>query len=152
MLETRAIVIHIQGTEALVEAVGEGGCGQCSSEKGCGSSKLSQLFCSKPRQFRVHNEAKASIGDEVQITLQDGVLLRSSLLVYVLPLVLLLAGGMLGSHWAKDAVSRDGFAVMGSFLGLIGGFVIAQWVAKRLRVMAVARPLVTKLEKVEVQS
>jgi hypothetical protein len=41
---------------------------------------------------------------------------------------------------------------MGSFLGLIGGFVIAQWVAKRLRVMAVARPLVTKLEKVEVQS
>jgi sigma-E factor negative regulatory protein RseC len=147
MLETRAIVIHIQGAEALVEAVGEGGCGQCSSEKGCGSSKLSQLFCTKPRQFKVHNEANAAIGDEVQITLQDGVLLRSSLLVYVLPLVLLLAGGMLGSYWSNDAASKDGFAAMGSIIGLVAGFVIAQWVAKRLRVMAVARPLGSPLEK-----
>jgi len=142
MLETRAIVVHIKGTEALVEAIGEGGCGQCNSETGCGSSKLSQLFCSKPRQFTVNNEAKAAVGDEVQITLQDGVLLRSSLLIYVLPLVLLLAGGMLGSNWSNDTAGKDGFAAIGSLLGLVGGFVLAKWVSKRVRVMAVAQPLI----------
>lgn len=142
MIETRAIIVHLQGNEALVEATGGGGCGQCSSDKGCGSGKLGQLFCTRLRQFKVINEAKASVGDEVQITLQDGVLLRSSMLIYALPLSLLLAGGMLGSHWANDQSNRDGGAAFGSLVGLIGGFFLAKWAAKRQQVMAVARPLI----------
>lgn len=136
MLETRAIVIHVQGREALVEATGGGGCGHCSSEKGCGSGKLSQLFCSKPRQFKVNNTVNASVGAEVQITLQDGVLLRGAVLMYVVPLSLLLSGGMLGAHWAHDVASRDGYAAMGSLLGLLVGFLIARGLSNRLSVAA----------------
>lgn len=142
MLETRAIVIHVQGNEALVEAKGGGGCGHCDSEKGCGSGKLSQLFCSKPRQFNVHNEANAVVGDEVQITLPDGVLLRGSMLMYVVPLSLLLSGGMLGAHWATDAASRDSYAAAGSLCGLVGGFLLARWMAGRQQVKAVASQIV----------
>lgn len=142
MLETRAIVVHVQGNEALVEAKGGGGCGNCDSENGCGSGKLSQMFCSKPRQFKVHNEANARVGDEVQITLPDGVLLRSSIIMYVIPLSLLLSGGMLGSHWASDTPSRDIYAAIGSLLGLIGGFLLARWISKRQLVAAVARPVI----------
>ncbi len=142
MLETRAIIVHVQGNEALVEAKGGGGCGHCDSEKGCGSGKLSQIFCSQPRQFKVHNEANASVGDEVQITLPDGVLLRSSIIMYVIPLSLLLSGGMLGAHWASDTASRDGYAAIGSLLGLVGGFVLARWISKRQLVAAVARPII----------
>lgn len=142
MLETRAIVVHVQGNVALVEAKGGGGCGHCDSEKGCGSGKLSQMFCSKPRQFKVHNEANANVGDEVQITLPDGVLLRSSIIMYVMPLSLLLSGGMLGAHWASDTVSRDIYAAIGSLLGLVGGFVLARWISKRQLVAAVARPVI----------
>lgn len=141
MLETRAIVVHVQGKEALVATKGGAGCGNCDSENGCGSSKLTQLFCSKPRQFKVHNEANAAVGDEVQISLPDGVLLRSSMLMYVVPLSLLLSGGMLGAHWASDAASRDGYAALGSLLGLVGGFVLAKWLANRQRVTAVATSL-----------
>ncbi len=142
MLETRAIVVHVQGNEALVEAKGGGGCGHCDSEKGCGSGKLSQMFCNKPRQFKVHNEANASVGDEVQITLPDGVLLRSSIIMYVIPLSLLLSGGMLGAHWASDAASRDIYAAIGSLLGLVSGFVLSRWISKRQLVTAVARPVI----------
>lgn len=141
MLETRAIVVHVHGKDALVEAKGGLGCGNCDSEKGCGSGKLSQLFCSKPRQFKVHNEANAAVGDEVQVTLPDGVLLRSSILMYVVPLSLLLSGGMLGAHWATNAASRDGYAALGSLCGLVGGFVLAKWMSKYLAVSAVARPV-----------
>lgn len=138
MLETRAIIIHVQGNQALVEAKGGIGCGNCDSEKGCTSGKLSQLFCSKPRQFTVLNETKAGVGDEVQITLPDGVLLRSSMLMYVVPLSLLLSGGMLGAHWASDTATRDGYAAIGALCGLVGGFVLAKWMAKRQLVTAVA--------------
>lgn len=141
MLEMRAIVVRLQGDDVLVEAKGGGGCGHCDSEKGCGSGKLSQMFCSKPRQFKVKNEAHAAVGDEVQVSLADGVLLRSSVLMYVMPLALLLSGGMLGAHWASDAVSRDAYAALGALVGLVGGFVLAKWLAKRQQVMAVARPV-----------
>jgi sigma-E factor negative regulatory protein RseC len=142
MIHTRAVIIQLHGHNALVESTEGGGCGQCSSEKGCGSGKLAQLFCTRPRQFTVLNESKASVGDEVQITLNDGVLLRSSMLIYALPLALLLAGGILGSHWATDPANRDGPAAVGSLLGLTCGFFLARWAAKRQQVMAVARPLI----------
>jgi sigma-E factor negative regulatory protein RseC len=139
MLETRAIVVHRQGNEVLVEAKGGGGCGNCDSEGGCGSGKLSQLFCSKPRRFTVRNEADANVGDEVQITLPDGILLRSSALMYLLPLTLLLTGAMSGAQLASDAATRDGYAAIGAVLGLICGFTLAKWLSKRQLVMAVAR-------------
>ncbi|MFA6015509.1 MAG: SoxR reducing system RseC family protein [Gallionellaceae bacterium] len=141
MLETRAIVVKIHGNEAFVESKGGAGCGNCDSEKGCGSSKLTQLFCSKPRQFKVLNEVNAKVGDEVQITLPQGVLLRSAILMYGIPLSMLLSGGMLGAHWAADPASRDGYAAIGSLVGLVGGFILAKWMAKRQHVMAVASSL-----------
>ncbi len=141
MLETRAFVISVHGKEAMVEAIGQGGCGHCNSEKGCGSGKLTQLFCSKQRQFKVLNEAQATIGDEVQVTLQDGVLLRSSMLVYVLPLGLLLAGGMVGASFSSEVASKDGIAAAGSFVGLVLGFFLARRISSRQSTMAVAHAL-----------
>ncbi|HEU0188230.1 MAG TPA: SoxR reducing system RseC family protein [Gallionellaceae bacterium] len=142
MLETRAIVIRLEGEDALVEATQGGGCGHCDSEKGCGSGKLSQLFSMQPRRFRVRNEAQAQPGAEVQISVAEGVLLRSALLMYVLPLLLLLLGGALGGQLAREASAADGYAALGGALGLVLGFLLARWLAARQRGVAVARPVI----------
>lgn len=131
MLETRAIVIQLEGMDAIVEARPSGGCGHCDNEKSCGSSKLSQLFCTEPRRFRVHNGINARIGEEVQVSVADGVLLRSALTMYFLPLLLLLAGGMLGAHWTADAASSDAYAALGAVLGLAAGFLLIRLSALR---------------------
>jgi sigma-E factor negative regulatory protein RseC len=146
MLETRAIVIRLEGGKAVVEAGQGGGCGHCDSKNGCGSGKLTQLFCSRPRQFVVHNEAGARVGDEVQVTVADGALLRSVVVMYVLPLVLLLAGGLLGSHWAGgNAVSGDAWAASGALLGLLAGFVFARRLAvSRQGAMVAAQPFISR--------
>ncbi|HEY6095328.1 MAG TPA: SoxR reducing system RseC family protein [Gallionellaceae bacterium] len=142
MLETRAIVIRLEGEDALVESTQGGGCGHCDSEKGCGSGKLSQLFSAQPRRFRVRNEAQAQPGMEVQISVAEGVLLRSALLMYVLPLLLLLAGGALGGQLAREAAAADGYAALGGVLGLVLGFLLARWLAARQLGTAVARPVI----------
>ncbi len=142
MLETRAIVIRLEGEDAVVESTQGGGCGHCDSEKGCGSGKLSQLFSAQPRRFRVRNEARAQPGTEVQISVAEGVLLRSALLMYVLPLLLLLAGGALGGQLAQEAASADGYAALGGALGLVLGFLLARWLAARQLGSAVARPVI----------
>jgi sigma-E factor negative regulatory protein RseC len=142
MLETRAIVIRLEGAEAIVEARQGGSCGQCSQEKTCG--KAAQLFSSAPRSFRVRNDMNARVGEEVQISMADGVLLRSAVVMYLLPLALLLAGGMLGSHWAGAAGHDDAYAATGALLGLAAGFALARLIARRQRVLSSAQPAIAR--------
>ncbi len=142
MLETRAIVIRVEGREALVESMQGGGCGHCDSEKGCGSGKLSQLFCSEPRRFRVRNDANVPVGTVVQIALAEGLLLRSALLMYMLPLLLLLCGAIVGAQFAHDERSRDVYSAIGGLLGLSLGFVIVKVISLRRNLSAVAQPII----------
>lgn len=129
-LETRAIVVKVDKQFALVQANQGNGCEQCNG-KGCGTGKLSQMFCSKPRQFQVDNPINAGIGDEVIVSVAEGAVLRGIGLVYLLPLVLLVAGAMLGSNWAAQASQRDGYAAAGALMGLVAGFVFAKWFSSR---------------------
>ncbi len=126
MLETRALVVQLDGKDAIVEALQGSGCGHCSSEGGCGSGKLSQMFCSQPRRFRVRNPISASVGDEVQVSVGEGVLLRGALILYGLPLCLLLGGGLMGAHYSTDPGSRDAVAAVGAGAGLLVGFLLAK--------------------------
>lgn len=142
MIETRAIVIRLEGREALVESTQGGGCGNCDSENGCGSGKLSQLFCSAPRRFRVRNDANAQVGTLVQVTLEEGVLLRSALLMYMLPLALLLGGALAGAQWSNDEVNSDAWAATGGLIGLSLGFALVKVISLRRRLSSVAQPVI----------
>jgi len=146
MIETRAIVIHVEGREALVESTQGGGCGHCDSENGCGSGKLSQLFCTEPRRFRVLNESNAQVGAIVLVTLGEGVLLRSALLMYMLPLVFLLCGAVAGAHWAEDGVGSEAYSAAGGFAGLALGFAMAKVMALRRSLSSVATPVIMSSE------
>lgn len=127
MLEMRAIVLKIQGREAEISPLG-GGCGNCNSEGGCGSGKLTKMFCSsQPRSFIVLNQAQAKVGDEVIISLPEGSLLHSSWRMYLLPLLFMLAAGFLGVSFAHDAATRDGYALIGALVGLGCGFAVGKY-------------------------
>ncbi|HCJ51947.1 MAG: Fis family transcriptional regulator [Gallionellales bacterium CG03_land_8_20_14_0_80_55_15] len=131
MLETRAVVVQLlEKPFVLVQSSQGGGCGQCGG-KGCGASKLSQMFCSKPRQFKVDNRINARVGDEVVVSVMEGAVLHSIGLVYLLPLVLLFAGAALAGSFAVQEVQRDGYAALGALSGLIVGFIFAKWIAAR---------------------
>ena len=141
MNEMRAIVLSLHGGEAEIAPVGGNGCGHCASGNGCGSGKLSQLFCSsQPRTFRVVNEARAQVGDEVAVGLPDGTLLRNSMLMYLLPLVLMLGGALLAS--GLDTGVRDVAALLGAVIGLAAGFFIVRQLTRRTATQAVVRTIV----------
>lgn len=128
MLEMRAIVLSVKGRDAEISPLGGGGCGHCSSEGGCGSGKLTKMFCSsQPRSFLVHNQADAKVGDEVNISLPEGSLLHSSWRMYLLPLLCMFTAGFMFATFATDATSRDGYALVGSLVGLVVGFAIGKF-------------------------
>lgn len=144
MLETRATVVLLDGPDAIVESRPSGGCGHCDNQQGCGSGNLSQLFCTEPRRFRVHNGIDAHIGEEVQVSVADGVLLRTALVMYLLPLLLALVGGMLGSQLASDSASSDGYAALGVAFGLASGFVGVRLSVLRHRLLPTAPPVISR--------
>jgi sigma-E factor negative regulatory protein RseC len=130
MLETRAVIVQVEGGHAFVQASQANGCEQCSG-KGCGAGKLSQLFCSKPRQFQVDNSINADVGDEVIVSVAEGSVLRGISVVYLLPMLLLVLGAALGNTWAGQPGQQDGYAAAGAMIGLAAGFVIAKWISAR---------------------
>jgi sigma-E factor negative regulatory protein RseC len=140
MLETRAIVVQKDDKFTLVEASGASGCSVCEG-KGCGSSKVTQLFCNKPRQFKVDNRINAEVGDEVIVAVVEGAVLRGISLVYLLPLALMFAGATLGGGWL-DGAQRDGYAALGALSGLVAGFVAARGLLAR---KARQQPFITRL-------
>ncbi len=134
MLETQVTVVSLDGSEAIVEAGQTGGCGYCNSINGCGASKLSKLLCTRPRQFRVHNGIGAKVGDEVRVSVADGELLRSALIAYIIPLLMLFAGGVLGTV-AAGAHDRDLCAAVGALAGLAAGFIIVRLFTPRQQIL-----------------
>jgi sigma-E factor negative regulatory protein RseC len=131
MLETRATVVKLDGGNALVESDHVSSCEQCNG-KGCASSKLGQLFCSRPRQFQVENSIGAKVGDDVLVAIGEGAVLRGIGLAYLLPLLLLLVGAALGSALASGEAQQDGYAVLGALLGLAIGWGVSKQISSRL--------------------
>lgn len=150
MHEARAIVVQLDGAEALVESTQGSGCGQCSSSGGCSSGKLTQMFCVSPRRFRVRNSVGAQVGDEVQVSVGDGVVLRSALILYGLPALSLLVGGLVGTYLAADAASRDATAAAGGFVGVLAGFVLARLLASRQQSSVAVLPVIVHCKKPEI--
>lgn len=121
MLEAEGVIVKIGPEGVFVETSRVSACGSCSSQKNCGTSTLSQLLGGKKSVFKVLDPIGAAVGERVVIGVEEAVLLKSSLLAYLLPLALLLAGAVLAGLPAP-AHLKDAYAGAGAFAGLILGF------------------------------
>lgn len=127
MIEENARVVRVDGEYAWVETGRRGACGSCSAEKGCGTASLGRLFNPGPVQVRAQNRAGAREGDAVVVGLQDEILVRSSLVVYLLPLVFMLAGAMMAQALAKS----EGWVALAGLAGLGAGFAVVALFGRR---------------------
>lgn len=131
MLETEGVVVSLGTDGAYVETARASSCGTCSSQQSCGTSSLGQLLGSQAKPFHVLNPIGAAVGERVVVGLEESALLRSSLISYALPLMLLMAGAMLGSQMAPVNTAKDLYSVVGAGVGLALGFAALKWVAAR---------------------
>ncbi len=86
-LRTVGTVIAVDGENATVAFKRSKACGDCHA---CIS------FGTDQAQTAIRNTLGAAIGDRVAIELHQGSVFKASLILYGLPLVLLLAGVLLG--------------------------------------------------------
>lgn len=123
MIEETARVVAVEGEEAWVETERRSSCGSCSA-KGCGTGALSKVLGAKAQRMKVRNPAGAEVGDAVVLGIEEATLLKGSLMVYILPLLLMLAGGMFGELMAPQwGVQSETMSLLFGAVGLVSGFV-----------------------------
>lgn len=129
MIEECGRVVSTGAGGTWVETLARAGCGRCDQPGGCGQNSITRLFASRNRRVRVATEIPLASGDRVLIGIPDGQLLRASLVVYLLPLLGLVAGAVAG-HFGSNG--SEGVSILGAALGMGGGFLAAHFAARVL--------------------
>lgn len=136
MIEQQAVVIECREDVAEIEAVRASSCGACSVNGACGTSLLDRVLGRRPLRLTVANTVGARVGDRVVIGVPEASLLRAATAAYLVPLLGLIAGAIVGQE-ASPLLFADGFSGAASLLGGAGGFVAAlHWVRRHSRKMA----------------
>lgn len=122
MIEMQAVVVKVEDEVAFVQAERKSSCSGCS-ESSCGTSVLASFFGQKTPLYRARNQVGAKVGDRVVVGLDELALFKGTLMLYLLPLLLMFIGALLGSAMASAVELRDGYAVAGAAAGLVAGYV-----------------------------
>ncbi|NIR25935.1 MAG: SoxR reducing system RseC family protein [Gammaproteobacteria bacterium] len=122
MIEETAYVMETQGEHAWVETQRRSSCGSCAA-KGCGTGALSKILGGRRQRLKVLNPVDAKAGEEVILGVREQDLLKGSLAVYIVPLLLMLAGALFGEFLAPQwEIEAEPLSLFFGLLGLIGGF------------------------------
>lgn len=95
MIEELAIVTSLeQSGQVWVKRLNASACGGCMQQSSCGSASIAQML--PKREFLIDSPFDLTVGDQVNIALDETHFLFSSVLLYLLPLLLMLAGVIVG--------------------------------------------------------
>ncbi|HYQ70527.1 MAG TPA: SoxR reducing system RseC family protein [Gammaproteobacteria bacterium] len=125
MVEASGTVVEVRDGLLRVETQPRSACAHCSTDS-CASSVVAKLVGAKRNRVWLENTLGARPGEQVVIGIQDALLLRASLLSYLLPLVSMLAVAALGDvRGASEGL--QGLLAAG---GLAAGFALAGRIAR----------------------
>jgi sigma-E factor negative regulatory protein RseC len=128
MIFEQGKVVSVEDDYAYVEVIQQSSCQSCSASKACGTKVLKSLFQTKRHYLKLpfaHLDSCPSLGDQVEIEINEAALLKSSLLVYIVPLVSLVFFAILFDRLFASEL----LAMLGGVIGFTSGLVIARFYA-----------------------
>jgi len=117
MIEESGKVIAIEEPGLVwVETIRKSSCGSCAAEKGCGTGAISKALSGKRSYVKALSDIdNLQTGDEVVIGVPEDFILRSTLRLYLLPLITMLLAMIAASQWFNYG---DAGVLMGAMVGL----------------------------------
>ena len=128
MIEEIATVSAVYDGQVEVVCFSKSACGQCKQNSHCGTGIVSKDLPARDHRFLISTDLSLSVNQQVRIGIPEQGLLSSVFLVYLFPLLLLLAGALLASIGLGMG---DGGTILGAALGGALGFVLAARWARR---------------------
>lgn len=128
MIEQTALVVKKENDLVWVEVERQSACGQCSVNKGCGTGVLSRVTGKKITNIRAVNPVNADVGDKVVVGLSEAGLLKSAVITYLFPILLMLAGAVVARLFVARLPAVNEELVI--ILGAIAGFMVSLWILR----------------------
>jgi len=118
LVEEQGLVVSLQGQYASISPLVQSCSQSCASNGMCGTALLKPQFGNKQRLIIAKNPINARPGDQETIGLNRMAWVLSSLMIYLLPLLMLIPGAITGETIAYRAGIENGeFATILSGLG-----------------------------------
>jgi sigma-E factor negative regulatory protein RseC len=130
MIVETGTVVAIESDSLWVETIQKTACEACVAQKGCGTRVLSKLT-GKTNRIRVlldrHSVEAITVGQDVDIAIPEDVIVKGSLLVYLLPVVCAVSGA-----WMAGSAGDTG-SMLGAICGLLAGGLVVNLHSKKTR-------------------
>jgi sigma-E factor negative regulatory protein RseC len=135
MLIETGRVVAVDDDGLWVETIRQSTCGSCAARKGCGHGLLNRYVDGNRGYIRVlpgeDGTTACAVDDQVRISIPEEVILRGSMVLYVVPLVCMLFGAVAGASVVGG--DSDLLSVVGAAAGFGVGFLLVRWHAWRHR-------------------
>ena len=107
----------------VLETLPKSACPRCAEGKGCGGGILAQAFANKTYQLSINKNKHLELQQLVQIGIKSSLLVRASLLLYLLPLVFMLTAALIAGSLTMQ---QDIYTVTAAILGMVLGVIVAK--------------------------
>lgn len=141
MIKEWATVISWHNGMAELRCEQRSGCSGCQSRKACGAGILSELGLATEQVLTVPCERPLLAGQRVELGISEASLLRSAVLVYLVPLIGLLGGALL----LQMVFGHDLAAMSGALLGGALAFILVRGWAGRMGKKRHYRPVILQV-------
>jgi sigma-E factor negative regulatory protein RseC len=141
MIEEEGLVVGVAGEVAEVETRRGSSCGGCAADGACSTSLLDRLLGRRPVRLHAINRAGAAVGDQVVVGVDERALMGAAIAAYLVPILALLAGALLGRLLGGDAEAPS---LLGASVGLLLAFVWLRRYSARLGGNPAGRPVVLR--------
>jgi sigma-E factor negative regulatory protein RseC len=143
MIEELAVVVKIENHQVWVESGQNSACGGCLQKASCTTNALGSIL--KKKSVPVDSGIQLKTGDEVIVAIDENLLLRASLLLYLVPLIALFTGAGIADWLLPDNVLYADLSIAGSaFLS----FLFSLWLINKAQSLLIlnyyARPVVVR--------
>lgn len=144
-------VVAVEDHGLWIETDRKSTCSSCSAQKACGHGLMNKASFGTSHRILIPLEAIAdwessnfAPGDEVELTIPETLLVTSALIVYLLPLIVMLIGALLGSMLALGDVPAVMGAVIGFALGMFLVKIHAVKNCKNKEFRSLVRPITSR--------
>ena len=143
MATEKGIVTKIGPATAWVKTTKTKSCESCAAREGCHT-----LGGGKEMEVEVLNSTGAGVGDTVIISFEDASLLKLSFLIYIFPILAMIAGAVSGQEIALHYhFSPPAFSVVSGLLFFFLSFFIIRKTGKKLSEKEQYRPRIIRIAK-----
>lgn len=141
MIEEQGRVVAVEDGAVWVETLRKSTCSSCSANAGCGQGLMDKLGVGRSRGLvRALCNLRLEVGDSVVIGVREDLLVRGSLLVYLLPL----AGLFVVALLAQALGAGEPQIVVAGLSGLGLGWLLVRWRSRQTAADPDLQPVVVR--------